>query len=126
MWGAGGGNWEERHRGGNGMTGGPPYGPAVGRLESVPRFALGHHPTPVEEMPRLRQALGPETPRLLVKRDDAISFAFGGNKVRKVELVLSDALARGADTLITSGGVHSNHMRVTASAAARAGLKCAL
>ena len=65
-------------------------------------------------------------PRLFVKRDDALSFAFGGNKVRKVELVLSEALGQHADTLVTIGGVHSKHVRVTASAAARAGLKCVL
>ena len=80
----------------------------------------------MEELPRLRQALGEQTPRLLAKRDDAISFAFGGNKVRKLELVLSEALAQNADTLVTVGGVHSNHVRVTASAAARAGLGCAV
>src|SRR5262245_5007675 len=76
-------------------------------------------------MPRLRAALG-GGPRLLVKRDDAIGFAFGGNKVRKMRLVAADAVARGADTLITSGGVQSNHARVTAAAAARLGLKCVL
>ena len=82
-------------------------------------------PTPVEEMTRLRGALG-GGPRLLVKRDDAIGFAFGGNKVRKMRLVAADALARQADTLITCGGVQSNHARVTAAAAARLGLRCVL
>jgi 1-aminocyclopropane-1-carboxylate deaminase/D-cysteine desulfhydrase-like pyridoxal-dependent ACC family enzyme len=102
------------------------YRAALGRLDSMPRFALGHYPTPLEDLPRLRRALGDQAPRLLVKRDDAISFAFGGNKVRKVELVLSEALSLGADTLVTVGGIHSNHVRVTASAAARAGLECVL
>jgi len=77
-------------------------------------------------MPRLRKALGPKTPKLLVKRDDSIAFAFGGNKVRKLEFVLAEALAGKADTLVTCGGVHSNHVRVTASAAARHGLDCVL
>ena len=73
----------------------------------------------------MRSALG-GGPRLLVKRDDAIGFAFGGNKVRKMRLVAADALARQADTLITCGGVQSNHARVTAAAAARLGLRCVL
>jgi 1-aminocyclopropane-1-carboxylate deaminase/D-cysteine desulfhydrase-like pyridoxal-dependent ACC family enzyme len=76
-------------------------------------------------MTRLRGALG-GGPRLLVKRDDAIGFAFGGNKVRKMRLVAADALARQAETLITCGGVQSNHARVTAAAAARLGLRCVL
>ncbi len=96
------------------------------RLNRIPHHPLGHYPTPVEELGRLRQALGPDAPKLLVKRDDAISFAFGGNKVRKLEMVLPEAFARGADTLVTVGGVHSNHVRVTASAAARTGLACVL
>jgi 1-aminocyclopropane-1-carboxylate deaminase/D-cysteine desulfhydrase-like pyridoxal-dependent ACC family enzyme len=76
-------------------------------------------------MSRLRAVLG-GGPRLLVKRDDAIGFAFGGNKVRKMRLVAGDALARQADTLITCGGVQSNHARVTAAAAAKLGLRCVL
>jgi 1-aminocyclopropane-1-carboxylate deaminase/D-cysteine desulfhydrase-like pyridoxal-dependent ACC family enzyme len=98
---------------------------ALGALASVPRVDLGRYPTPVEELTRLRKALG-GGPRLLVKRDDAIPFAFGGNKVRKLELVAAQALAEGADTLITCGGVQSNHARVTAAAAARLGLECVL
>lgn len=76
-------------------------------------------------MSRLRAVLG-GGPRLLVKRDDTIGFAFGGNKVRKMRLVAGDALARQADTLITCGGVQSNHARVTAAAAAKLGLRCVL
>jgi L-cysteate sulfo-lyase len=76
-------------------------------------------------MVRLRMALG-GGPRLLVKRDDAIPFGFGGNKVRKLELVAAQALAAGADTLITVGGVQSNHARATAAVAARLGLRCVL
>jgi len=98
---------------------------ALDALAVVPRVPLAHYPTPIEELTRLRAALG-GGPRLLVKRDDAISFGFGGNKVRKVELVVAQALAEGADTLITTGGAQSNHARATAAAAARLGLKCVL
>jgi len=94
-------------------------------LASLPAVPLAPAPTPIEELPRLRAALG-GGPRLLVKRDDAIGFAFGGNKVRKMRLVAAEALARGADTLITAGGVQSNHARVTAAAAARLGLRAIL
>jgi 1-aminocyclopropane-1-carboxylate deaminase/D-cysteine desulfhydrase-like pyridoxal-dependent ACC family enzyme len=76
-------------------------------------------------MPRLAAAL-PNAPRLLVKRDDTIGFAFGGNKVRKLRYVAAQALRENADALITSGGVQSNHARVTAAAAAKLGLKCIL
>ena len=96
-----------------------------GALASLPSVPFASAPTPVEEMTRLRGALG-GGPRLLVKRDDAIGFAFGGNKVRKMRLVAADALARQAETLITCGGVQSNHARVTAAAAARLGLRCVL
>lgn len=91
-------------------------------LSIVPLFPL---PSPVEELRGLRRLLG-GGPRLLVKRDDALPFAFGGNKVRKMQLVVAQALEAGADTLITSGGVQSNHARVTAAVAARFGLRCIL
>ncbi len=97
----------------------------LGSLASLPFVPFAPAPTPVEELTRLRAALG-GGPRLLVKRDDAIGFAFGGNKVRKIRFVAADALAHGADTLITSGGLQSNHARVTASAAAKLGLHCIL
>ena len=92
---------------------------------SLPYVPLDLQPTPVEQLDRLREALG-GGPRLLVKRDDAIAFAFGGNKVRKMSLVAADAIEQGADTLITCGGVQSNHARVTAAVAARLGLRCIL
>ncbi len=92
---------------------------------ALPSVSLAAYPTPVEELCRLRDAVGCG-PRLLVKRDDAIGFAFGGNKVRKTQLVAADALRLGADTLITCGGVQSNHARVTAAAAARLGLRAIL
>ncbi|MGE5361726.1 MAG: 1-aminocyclopropane-1-carboxylate deaminase/D-cysteine desulfhydrase [Bacteroidales bacterium] len=98
---------------------------ALSALNAIPCVKLAHYPTPVEEMGRLRNALG-GGPRLLVKRDDAISFGFGGNKVRKVEVVAAEAIAAGADTLITTGGGQSNHARVTAAAAAKLGMRCVL
>jgi 1-aminocyclopropane-1-carboxylate deaminase/D-cysteine desulfhydrase-like pyridoxal-dependent ACC family enzyme len=86
---------------------------------------LAGTPSPVESLDNLRGALECHA-RLLVKRDDTIGFAFGGNKVRKMQLVAAQAKAEGADTLITTGGVQSNHARVTAAAAARLRMKCVL
>jgi L-cysteate sulfo-lyase len=98
---------------------------ALERLDSIPTLAPGLAPTPVEEMTRLRDTLG-SSPRLLIKRDDAIPFGFGGNKIRKLQIVAAQALADGADTLITTGGVQSNHARATAAVAAKLGLECVL
>jgi len=94
----------------------------VSRLPSLP---LVPAPTPVEPLPRLLQALG-GGPRLFIKRDDAIPFGFGGNKVRKLALVAARAVEDGADTLITAGGVQSNHARATAAAAAKLGMRAVL
>jgi D-cysteine desulfhydrase len=88
----------------------------------LPRIPLGCLPTPLEELPRLTRALG--GPRLFIKRDDQTGLATGGNKTRKLEFAVADALDQGADTLITMGGVQSNHTRQTAAAAARCGLRC--
>jgi len=93
--------------------------------DSLPRVSLAHLPTPLEEMPRLRQALG-KGPRLLIKRDDQTGLATGGNKTRKLEFLVAEALAQGADTLMTAGGPQSNHCRQTAAAAAKMGLRCVL
>jgi 1-aminocyclopropane-1-carboxylate deaminase/D-cysteine desulfhydrase-like pyridoxal-dependent ACC family enzyme len=98
---------------------------ALERLAGLPRLSLAIRPTPVDELSRLSEALGGGC-TLLVKRDDAIPFGFGGNKVRKLQLVAAQALAEGADTLITTGGVQSNHARATAAVAARMGLGCVL
>lgn len=98
---------------------------ALSALRGMPAVALGHYPTPIEHAARLRAALG-GGPRLLIKRDDAISFGFGGNKVRKIEMVAARARAEGADLLITTGGVQSNHCRVTAAAAAKLGMRCVI
>ncbi|NPA92921.1 MAG: D-cysteine desulfhydrase family protein [Chloroflexi bacterium] len=92
-------------------------------MNRLPRFALAHLPTPIEPLPRLSEALGI---RLLIKRDDQTGLAFGGNKTRKLELLLADALAQGADTVLTTGAAQSNHCRQTAAAAAKAGLACRL
>jgi 1-aminocyclopropane-1-carboxylate deaminase/D-cysteine desulfhydrase-like pyridoxal-dependent ACC family enzyme len=94
-------------------------------VTAAPRIRLFSGPTPIEEMPRLRSALG-GGPRLLVKRDDAIPFGFGGNKVRKLEFAVAEAIDAGADTLVTVGGLQSNHARATAAAAAKLGLRCVL
>jgi L-cysteate sulfo-lyase len=99
---------------------------ALSRLAAIPSEPLFTTPTALDEAHRLREALGPDAPRILVKRDDAIPFGFGGNKVRKLCFVAAEARARGADTLITVGGVQSNHMRATASTAARMGVRCVL
>jgi len=93
--------------------------------DSLPRVSLAHLPTPLEEMPRLREALG-DGPRLLVKRDDQTGLATGGNKTRKLEFLVAEALAQGADTLVTAGGPQSNHCRQTAAAAAKIGFRCVL
>ena len=89
-----------------------------------PRLHFAHLPTPVEELPRLSAALN--GPRLLVKRDDQTGLAFGGNKTRKLEYLLADALKQGAQTLISAGAVQSNHCRQTVATAARFGLDCIL
>ncbi|PWH13122.1 MAG: D-cysteine desulfhydrase family protein [Ardenticatenia bacterium] len=90
----------------------------------LPRVSLGHFPTPLEGLPRLARHLG--IARLLVKRDDQTGLAGGGNKTRKLEFLVADALAQGADTLVTAGAAQSNHCRQTAAAAARLGLGCVL
>ena len=88
----------------------------------LPRVRLGHLPTPLHEMPRLSRALG--GPRLFVKRDDQTGLATGGNKTRKLEFIVGEALRRNADTLVALGAVQSNHVRQTAAAAAACGLRC--
>ena len=88
------------------------------------RFPLAHLPTPLERMDRLSAALG--GPEIWIKRDDQTGLATGGNKTRKLELLIGEALQQGADVVLTVGAVQSNHCRQTAAAAARAGLKCML
>jgi L-cysteate sulfo-lyase len=90
-------------------------------LSRFARVDLSHAPTPLEPLDRLRRVLG--GPRLWIKRDDCTGLAQGGNKARKLEYLVADALAKNCDTLITPGAVQSNHVRMTAAAAARFGLK---
>lgn len=88
------------------------------------RISLGHLPTPLHALPRLTDKLG--GPQLYVKRDDQTGLATGGNKTRKLEFLVADALEHKADTLITAGAPQSNHARQTAAAAAHVGIKCVL
>lgn len=92
-------------------------------LSTFPRIPLGSWPTPLEPCPRLSATLGAT---VLVKRDDVGGPGLGGNKLRKLEFTLAAALAAGADTVITFGGVQTNHGRLTAAACARLGLRCEL
>lgn len=93
-------------------------------LSDFPRLELGSWPTPLEPAPRLSEALG--GPRILIKRDDVNGLGVGGNKLRKLEFLLGAALAEGVDTVVTFGGVQTNHGRQTAAACARLGLRCEL
>lgn len=99
---------------------------ALASLTTLPRVTLAPHPTPIDTLTRLRAALGSSCPALHMKRDDLISFGMGGNKVRKLQTVLAEAMAAGADTLITCGGLQSNHCRATAAAGAALGLRVVL
>lgn len=92
-------------------------------LKDMPRVRLAALPTPLDYAPRLSQSLGV---KLYIKRDDNTGLAVGGNKARKLEYLVGDALAQGCDTLITTGGPQSNHCRMTAAAAAKSGLDCHL
>ncbi len=91
-------------------------------VAKLPRVHFAHLPTPLEELPRLREALGTEAPRLFVKRDDLTGLAFGGNKVRHLEFRLADIRAKGADTLVVANVAQSNHARLHTALAARFGL----
>ena len=97
-------------------------------LSTQPRMPLATLPTPITVATRLREALGGASrcPRILIKRDDLTSLGLGGNKARKLEYLVADAHAHGATTLITTGAVQSNHARMTAAAAAVAGMRCVL
>ncbi len=92
--------------------------------EGCPRTPIAYLPTPIEPMPRLTAKLGGT--QLWIKRDDQTGLATGGNKTRKLEFLVADALAKEADTLITCGSAQSNHARQTAAAAAKFGLACTL
>ena len=91
-------------------------------IKRIPRLALGEFPTPLIAANKLQMSVG--GPEIWLKRDDLITFGLGGNKVRGLEVMLADALAKGADTLVTGAGIQSNHVRATAAAAAYAGMHC--
>ncbi|WP_261890782.1 D-cysteine desulfhydrase family protein [Acaryochloris marina] len=90
----------------------------------LPRRSLGFFPTPIVELPRLSQVL--DGPRILMKRDDQTGLALGGNKTRKLEFLIAEALHQHCDCVITAGAAQSNHCRQTAAAAAMVGLDCHL
>jgi len=94
------------------------------KIKNLPRVKIAHLPTVIEELPRLSSFLN--GPRIFIKRDDQTGLAFGGNKTRKLEFLLAEAKAEGAQTLITTGALQSNHCRQTAAAAVRFGLRCLL
>ena len=81
------------------------------KLTNFPRVRITHGPTPLEFMPRLTEALG--GPNLYIKRDDCTGLGTGGNKTRKLEFLMADAVKHGADTIITQGATQSNHARQT-------------
>ncbi|MDJ0711107.1 MAG: D-cysteine desulfhydrase [Woeseiaceae bacterium] len=91
-------------------------------LANFPRVSLAHLPTPLELLPRLSEYLG--GPEIWVKRDDCTGLATGGNKTRKLEFSMAQALEEGATTIITVGAVQSNHVRQTAAAACKLGMEC--
>jgi D-cysteine desulfhydrase family pyridoxal phosphate-dependent enzyme len=97
---------------------------ATRTVAGAERLRLAHLPTPLEPLERLSRELG--GPRIWVKRDDCTGLAGGGNKTRKLEFLLGEALDQGADTVLTAGAVQSNHARQTAAACARLGLRCEL
>ncbi len=93
-------------------------------LARIPRRHYTEGATPIEHLPRLSEQL--DGPQIYIKRDDLLGLTGGGNKTRKLEFLMADALAKGATTIITVGAVQSNHCRLTLSAAVREGLKCRL
>lgn len=94
-------------------------------LARFPRRRYTPHWTPLEPLPRLSEHLGGGA-EIWLKRDDLLGLAAGGNKTRKLEFLVADALAAGADTLITTGAPQSNHCRLTLAAAVKEGLRCRL
>ncbi|AHB11082.1 D-cysteine desulfhydrase [Zymomonas mobilis] len=90
-------------------------------LARFPRLSLGHFPTPLEFLPRLTEYLG--GPSIYIKRDDCTGLATGGNKTRKLEFLLADALKQEADVILTQGATQSNHVRQTIAAASKLGLE---
>lgn len=96
--------------------------PNIGHISELPRVDLGHKPTPIDELKNLAAEIN--GPKLFAKRDDCTGLAFGGNKVRQLEFYLGEALAQSADTILITGAVQSNFVRLTAAAACKLGLAC--
>jgi D-cysteine desulfhydrase family pyridoxal phosphate-dependent enzyme len=97
-------------------------------MNEIPRVPLATLPTPLTDAVRLRETLGGPSrcPRILIKRDDLTGLGLGGNKARKLEFLIADAQAQGAQTIVTTGAIQSNHARMTAAAACIAGLRAVL
>lgn len=95
-------------------------------LDAFEKVALIEAATPIQRLQKLEPRLGIKRVNLYIKRDDHMAFAGGGNKLRKLEFLLGEAIAQGCDTIVTTGGLQSNHARLTAAAAARFGLDCEL
>jgi len=95
-----------------------------GQMETLPRISLAQLPTPIHRLENLGRHLNGQ--ELWIKRDDLTGLEGGGNKTRKLEYLVGDAIEKGADMLVTAGAIQSNHTRQTAAAAAKCGMKCAL
>ncbi len=94
------------------------------QFDQIPRIPLAITPTPIEAVPRFSKALGGS--EIYIKRDDNTGLALGGNKARKLEYLLAEAVEQGADVVLTEGGLQSNHARMTAAAACKVGMKSVL
>ncbi len=94
------------------------------KIDNLPRFHLAEFPTPIQYLAALTKAC--KGPDIYIKRDDHTSLGMGGNKTRKLEFLIGEALEQEKDTLVTTGGIQSNHCRLTAAAARKAGLDCHL
>jgi D-cysteine desulfhydrase/L-cysteate sulfo-lyase len=94
----------------------------IGSLDKIPRTLLAHTPTPIDEMPNLSKYVG--TANLYAKRDDCTGLVMGGNKARQLEFYVGDALEKGADTILITGAVQSNFVRLAAGAARKIGIGC--
>lgn len=95
-------------------------------FNAIPKRTYTPYETPIEELKNLRKKMGNLSPKLFIKRDDQLGLAAGGNKTRKLEYLMADALNQGADTIITCGAIQSNHCRLTLSAAKKESLDCYL
>lgn len=95
-------------------------------FNAIPKRTYTPYKTPIEELKNLRKKIGTPSPKLFIKRDDQLGLAAGGNKTRKLEYLMADALNQGANTIITCGAIQSNHCRLTLSASKKEGLDCYL